>query len=336
VGQHWLLALLLTSAAVAPSGGAAPDPGVPACAQLGAIQPSALQTASRVAADGSSELTEFFAGGMYQVYRCDRHGALKEWMTVAPIADPDKGTVTVPVAIGTEASVLSLQAGDPADPRWAARWRRWRAYWTARVIAPTSGPRTTLPAAKGGACAANAWARFPGAWQRYRYGWRMNLASFGGNRRTLTAVHRAHRHWDDDYNNCGIRDTNILVSTYVGTTKAGSHTRADGISTVDRGSMASIGCGGFVACTRDFYGTFPWFAESDQRLSSGVRFTNNGARGAYDYEGIDTHESGHTVGMAHETASRYLTMFPTAATGTTALRTLGRGDVTGVNTIYVH
>jgi hypothetical protein len=311
----------------------------PACGPNGELQPSARQVATQQDADGSREVTEFFADGAYRVSRCDPGGALTVWMSVGPIADPDLGTVAVPLTVGTRQSVVSFLAGDASDPEWAADWRAARAGWIAQVLPPTAGPRIEVAPALAlrGACSDSAWSRYPGAWPFWVYRWRLNTGAFGRSAATTAAMQWAHLHWDDDYNDCGIGDSNILRSTYAGSTGATSHSVADGVSTIDKGKMSSVGCGGFLACTRDFYSTvYPWFAESDQRFSDAVTWTNAGAPGAYDYESVATHETGHTIGLDHETASAALTMWPSITKGSTAARTLGRGDILGVNSVYAH
>ena len=77
------------------------------------------------------------------------------------------------------------------------------------------------------------------------------------------------------------------------------------------------------------------FAENDQRYDDDYRFTNSGSLGGtYDYQHIATHESGHSLGLDHSSASRWLTMYPQAPSGSTIWRTLALGDVLGMRNIY--
>ena len=102
---------------------------------------------------------------------------------------------------------------------------------------------------------------------------------------------------------------------------------------VTKGSVSAI-CPGALACTTDYYNPNPWFNETDQIFNNTATFTNVGATGAYDYQSVATHESGHSLGLDHANSSIYLTMYHAAFTDTTRARSLARGDVLGLRAVY--
>ena len=95
------------------------------------------------------------------------------------------------------------------------------------------------------------------------------------------------------------------------------HTYADGLSVTDRGDVASVGCAGALACTFVFTDGAGTITETDQRYNESITFSNVGAAGAYDYQGVGTHESGHSIGLHHANTSDALTMYYSIKAGTT-------------------
>ncbi len=53
----------------------------------------------------------------------------------------------------------------------------------------------------------------------------------------------------------------------------------------------------------------------------------------FDLQSVATHEWGHAYGLAHS-GGRDLTMYPAARACNYSMRTLGRGDITGLSTLY--
>lgn len=54
----------------------------------------------------------------------------------------------------------------------------------------------------------------------------------------------------------------------------------------------------------------------------------------YDVANIATHEFGHTYGLGHPAGDRWETMYAFGFTGETAKRSLGSGDLAGINSLY--
>ena len=120
--------------------------GPHACAPPGAAR--SADVARALNADGTSEITEFTAGGGYRVTRCDKGGRAVVSQTVSPIAGPDGATVLVPTERAERGVTVAMLYGDPADPRWAAEFGRSRAAIAAQVIPPTvaaAAPPAALP-----------------------------------------------------------------------------------------------------------------------------------------------------------------------------------------------
>jgi hypothetical protein len=194
----------------------------------------------------------------------------------------------------------------------------------------------------GDACRNGAFVRFGALarWPSRRYSYRINGASFGGIAETRSSIVAGHRAWDNTRNDCGFGDQNNITTRYLGRTTRKASSNADGASVIDKGEVGNITrCGRStvaVACSWLQPGPADRpFAENDQRYDDDYRFTNSGSLGgSYDYQHIATHESGHSIGLDHTSASRWLTMYPQAPSGSTIWRTLGLGDVLGMRNIY--
>lgn len=148
------------------------------------------------------------------------------------------------------------------------------------------------------------------------------------------------------YNSCGYSDTVDAKSSYKGTTtyesdmnSSGDCTDRDGKSTWDAGNLAT----GTVAQTCWWSTPTPGFkndlVEADVRYNTtDYDFTNNPTStcsNKYDIRSVGTHEAGHVFGMGHVGSGHSeLTMYTNSFTCTTKARTLGKGDVAGLRSIY--
>ena len=169
-------------------------------------------------------------------------------------------------------------------------------------------------------------------WPDHRYGWRWRASTFGANNDILRAVELGAQAWDLTKDSCDFGDITTIRPVYEGVTDlvAGAQ---DNVSTVDKGSMASFGCQGALACTKVWY-TRNGAVEADIRFSDQVRWSNSGGPGAYDYRAVATHEFGHFIGLSDLHDSPNLTMSYATQMGSTGPRTLGRGDVRGLRALY--
>jgi hypothetical protein len=351
-------ALGLALCAPAAASAAAPSPRH--CSPPGEQRSASVARADR--ADGTSEVTEFLGAGAYRVTRCGRDGGLLVSQTVMPIPDPDGGLTLVPIERQEPGATVSPLYGDASEPSWAAAFRADRAALRATIIPPTAIAATSQePAAgteparppqgaraarrraphghmvkaavAGNACDTTQYSFMGLPWTGRSYAYRINRGRFNYNDNTVVSIVYGHANWDRTYNSCGLSDITNLASWHLGSTSASVHTYADGASIVDKGSMSAIGCAGALACTWLFTNGAT-ATETDQRYNEAITFSNVGAAGAYDYQAVATHESGHGVGLNHATSSDALTMYPTIGPGTTHARTLAKGDVLGLRARY--
>jgi hypothetical protein len=360
-----LLSAAAGSAVAAAPASQYPSPG---CAPPG--PPLSAAVARERHADGTSEATEFLARGEYRVTRCGRDGRFDVSDTVSPIIDPDGGITLVTTEHREPGFAVDMLYGDPTEPSWAANFRATRAERRAAIIPPTVpsptppaavpsslGPEPAGPAAPkkadgedskaadadgltaraavaGDACTNSQYTPWLGAWTSRNYGYYINRGRFDWNDNTVTSLVISHTNWDRTYNSCGLADVTNLSSWHLGSTATTIHTYADGLSVTDRGDMSAIGCPGALACTLIFTDGAGTITETDQRYNQDMTFSNVGAAGAYDYQSVGTHESGHSIGLTHANSSDALTMYYAVRAGTTYARSLARGDVMGLRAMY--
>jgi len=344
-----LCAPLIGAAALsAPAAAAAPR-----CAPADGLRSAAIDRKQR--SDGTAEVTEYLARGAYRVTRCGPDGRPRVSQRVSPILDPDGGITLVPTERQEPGLTVSLLYGDPSEPSWAADFRANRAAVQTAAATPAIAPTTPLPAAAPaepppdalaaraatvGAAAANdtcmnaQYSAWTGIWTNRVYGYRVNRSRFNYNDTTVASLVRGHTNWDTTFNSCGLNDITNLTSYHLGSTASTIHTYPDGESVVDRGDMAAIGCPGALACTMNFTNGGGATTESDQRYNQNTTFSNVGASGAYDYQSVATHETGHTIGLGHANSSDTLTMFYAIGAGETQSRSLAKGDVVGLRARY--
>ncbi|WP_237505142.1 MULTISPECIES: matrixin family metalloprotease [unclassified Streptomyces] len=150
----------------------------------------------------------------------------------------------------------------------------------------------------------------------------------------------------DSYNNCGYTDQVGAKHNYLGTTSreadvnsSNQCTSRDGVSTWDAGNLKS----GTVAIACSW--TFPMPGIKNDLLEADVRynttdynFTNkptSSCSNKYDIRSVGTHEAGHVFGLGHVgSGHQNLTMYTNSFTCTTKARTLGKGDVFALRSIY--
>ncbi len=362
------VALACSLAPAAAGASAAPD----ACAPPAAAR--SADVARAVRPDGTSEVTEQTGGGGYRVTRCDKDGVLIVSQTVSPIVGPDGATVLVPTERVERGVKVDVLYGDPGDPRWAAEFRGARPAIDAQIIPPTvtptdppaalplpaapvaadpAGPKASsrdddprrprprpaaggqvaVAAVAGDACTNSQFDLWETAWGSRTYNYYVNRSRFNYNDTTVGSIVDGHRNWDTTYNSCGLNDITNLTSQHLGSTSETIHTYPDSRSVTDKGSLASI-CPGALACAWLFSDASGHTTETDQRYNENFTFSNVGAAGAYDYESISAHETGHSIGLDHANSSSALTMYYQIASGTTHARSLAKGDVLGLRARY--
>jgi hypothetical protein len=203
----------------------------------------------------------------------------------------------------------------------------------ARVKGRPRGGQIAVAAVAGDACSNTQYTLWNGSWASRSYGYHVNRSRFNYNDTSVASIVDGHTNWDTTFNSCGLNDITNLTSQYLGSTSLTIHTSPDGTSVSDKGNLATVGCAGALACTWLFTSGSA-ATETDQRYNEDITFTNTGAAGAYDYESVATHESGHGIGLDHAGSSDALTMYPSIHAGTTTARTLAKGDVLGLRARY--
>ncbi len=101
--------------------------------------------------------------------------------------------------------------------------------------------------------------------------------------------------------------------------------------------FVSLGASTTIAVTTTWYYRSTGEAvESDAQYNTYYTWSTNGASGAMDVLNIAVHEIGHTFGLDHPRGGGIacLTMYAYANEGETQKRTLGDGDILGIQAIY--
>ncbi len=138
----------------------------------------------------------------------------------------------------------------------------------------------------------------------------------------VTTVRASADTWDTE--------TAASVFSYKGTTGR-SAGRYDGYNVVAWGSYRA----GVIAVTYIWY-SGSRIVETDTRMNMLFSWSLNGGANKMDVQNIMTHELGHWCGLAdlYSDADYWLTMYGYAANGETYKRTLGLGDILGLEAVY--
>lgn len=126
------------------------------------------------------------------------------------------------------------------------------------------------------------------------------------------------------------KETSFQVFMYMGTTTR-SAGRYDGYNVIAWGSYRS----GVIAVTYIWY-KGDTILETDTRLNTLYKWSLTGEAGKMDVQNIMTHEFGHWCGLddLYEDKDYWLTMYGYASAGETYKRTLGLGDILGLQEVY--
>lgn len=118
---------------------------------------------------------------------------------------------------------------------------------------------------------------------------------------------------------------------------SGSRGVAGDLDGVNQHDWTDLGSGGTIAVTTTWYYRGSGIAvESDAQYNTYYPWSTSGASGSMDVQNIATHEIGHTFGLGHPNGGGIscLTMYAYADYGETQKRTLGTGDILGIEAIY--
>ena len=131
-------------------------------------------------------------------------------------------------------------------------------------------------------------------------------------------------------------DSETGASIFGGITSGSSGTAGtlDGVNQI---AWVSLGASTTVAVTTTWsYRGSGEAVESDGQYNTYYPWATNGASNAMDAQGVMTHEIGHTFGLDHPNGNgaSCLTMYAYVNYGETHQRTLGDGDILGIQAIY--
>ncbi|MFF5182186.1 matrixin family metalloprotease [Streptomyces sp. NPDC000345] len=147
-------------------------------------------------------------------------------------------------------------------------------------------------------------------------------------------------------NDCGLDDTIKARARFLAGTghEAGIDHRAhctarDGLNVWDAGDLSADSVATTCSWSRTVRHGPDRLLEADVRFNiHDYRFTNSpsgACDGAYDIRSVATHEAGHVFGLGHAgPGHENLTMYPSSFACSTTARTLGRGDVLGLRSLY--
>lgn len=157
-------------------------------------------------------------------------------------------------------------------------------------------------------------------------------------------------HWNAPY--AGYADQHAAIFTTSGNTwdvetgtdifgsfQSGVQGTAGQLDGVNQIQFVSLGASTTIAVTTTWYYRGSGEAvESDGQYNTFYQWSTSGEAGKMDVQNIATHEIGHTFGLNHPKGSAAsigcLTMYAYANYGETQKRTLGDGDILGIEAIY--
>lgn len=329
------LGITLTTVLAAPAGAAVPS-SAPTCS--GTLTPADLATGC-VVDSGRLVLPDG------RTFAVPAAGTSVAALPVAVAGVPDDGDVVVTNtgAAGVAVRVDDTWAGSPAavTRERAAEQRRTlspevrgRVGTGAATTAATTTAATTAAATS--SCTDGSYSLAGHRWKT-TVGWRYNKA----NEKTLgrRLVTDGANAWTGTITACGKTVTSRAAATYLGASSRQSAVRTDGgCGSPDKTNVVGWSRlpAGVLGVTCVFYGSGGIATETDQRYSTGHEWSTTTVcrAGRFDMRGVATHEWGHAYGLGHTSASSKLVMKPSATTCDTAQRTLGSGDVRGIDALY--
>lgn len=271
------------------------------------------------------------------------------------VALPDGRRFVVPRA-GTTVSALpvaSAGAGDPGDVSitnagraglavridhaWSgspAAIRKERAAVQSRAVV-TSAAAVATSATPASSCSNKTYTRLGFRWSA-PVAWSYNPA--GQRLAGASAIRAGADAWTGAVTSCGksVRTSageQLLGNTtqVLGVTSTGGCGASSGASVIGWGTLKSGTLA--VTCVWSRSGVA---VEVDQRYSTNAAWSGttacSGAR--FDLRGVATHEWGHAFGLGHTAQNSGLVMKPASTTCEVGQRTLGLGDLMGIDALY--
>lgn len=323
--------------------------------------------------NGGDEMAEYFNNGSYRITRCDSRGRLKIQQVVDRYLDRwgraiyNPSSTTVPegglYATTTVDRMLEGLAQDDIDE--LAKGSLQRAGTVDSTVQPSLAVRARAKAAQGvDRCAdVHGYAYLNGGrrWPARGYTYRVNRASFGFNDNYRYMIGWAFWYWAHTYHDCTSPpsySTTDRVTFVEGPDTTSLGMAQDAINVVAMTNTIRAQCGNFaIGCNRSWgpnWGGAQY--ESDTLVAPEgwqVQATNgqwfpvhwgdvlggwNNGWSNLDFNGMMTHEIGHSLSLAHYSASQQ-TMYPVMECWTPNYcgdwaRTLGAGDINALYVLY--
>lgn len=250
------------------------------------------------------------------------------------------GAADLPDVLVSNTSVgVAVKIGDEWQGAPAAAERE-RVKLERRQLAATLAPRG---AAGGGAstqasCGSSSYKLLGFSWLGVgTVNWRYNSA----NQKTsgLTAIKNGANAWGGTITACSNTVNSAAKNSYVTTTtQAPAVTSSAGCGSTSGTNVVGWGAlpSGTLATTCTWYNGSGNAVESDQKYATAYSWNSaSSCSGSnYDLRGVATHEWGHTFGLDHVAQTTGLVMKPASSTCETAQRTLGLGDLRGIDALY--
>lgn len=319
------LAAVVTTSVGVPGASAAP-----AC-RGDRISVSALSTGC-VVSDGTVVLPDG------RQFRVPPVGTTVSAMPVGASGTADDGDVSVTNTGRSGVAVLVHDdwSGSPAAIRQERAALAHRTLPGGSALRTAGGAASSTAAASGASsCSSTAYAKLGFRWTGpVEWGYNPNNQKVSG----AAAIGAGADAWTGTTTACGRTVRSTADDTYTGSRKvAMGITATGGCGTSDGANM--VGWGSLRAGTLAV--TCVWSrggvaVEADQRYSTSVAWsattTCSGSR--FDLRGVATHEWGHAWGLGHTASSSGLVMKPASTTCETGQRTLGLGDLIGIDALY--